>query len=478
MVKKKYLIVLFFGLMGILLFSRKSEAASVLWPIGGDNASDTYIEYGYGVRQYQSQSYIDKCKNQYGINVTEGYYNCKENHYGVDIFGIPGKTYSVVAVANGTVVGTSANYANSYAASTNYIDRNQRRTYYGLVNGGGYGNFIVIQDSSTGKCYLYGHLKAGTFRVKKGDKVTAGQEIAKMGSSGDSGHMHLHFEVRKSLNNTFTSPNTTYTYFTVTTGYNIQTENPVNYIGNSVRTPFNDGKVLQPDHDEMVLYIKYLYRAALGREASEAEAQNWANSYDKDKSLSRITNGIVLSREGLNHMGSLDNTQYIKYIYKILLLRATEPTDSEISGHLSRLNTCRWNRQDFITMICNCNEFSKYRYNTIVTKEKQKQELANVRILPIAEEGKLSMVGDLNADGRIDASDASTVLALYAANDATLEYYSYARKYADVNEDGKITCVDATFILSYYSSLSVGKIKSIEETPITEYVKNRASYID
>ena len=57
-------------------------------------------------------------------------------------------------------------------------------------------------------------------------------------------------------------------------------------------------------------------------------------------------------------------------------------------------------------------------------------------------------------------------------------YYSYARKYADVNEDGKITCVDATFILSYYSSLSVGKIKSIEETPITEYVKNRASYID
>lgn len=476
MIKKKYLLVLFFGLMGILLFSNKSEAASVLWPIGGDNAGDTYIEYGYGVRQYQSQAYVDKCKKQYGIDVTEGYYNCKENHYGVDIFGIPGKTYSVIAVANGTVVGTSANYANSYSAGTNYADMNKRRTYSGLVNGGGYGNFIVIQDSTTGKCYLYGHLKAGTITVKKGDTVTAGQEIAKMGSSGDSGHMHLHFEVRKNVSNTFSSPNTTYTYFVVTNAYNAQTENPIDYIGDSVRRPYEDPKTLQPTHEEMVLYIKYLYRASLGREASDAEAEYWANSYDKDNSLARVTNGIVLSKEGLKHMGSLDNTQYIKYIYKILLLRTSEPTDSEISGHLNRLNSCRWNRQDFNAMICNCKEFITYKFYPIVEEEKQKQELSNIECLPIAEEGKLSMVGDLDADGYIDACDASTVLALCSANEATLNKYAYAKKYADVNEDGKITAVDATYILSYYSNVAVGRIKSVKETPITEFVKNRASY--
>lgn len=476
MSKKKCLLAVLVIAASFFIFSSKSDAATVLWPIGGSNASDTYIEYGYGVRQYQSQAYIDKCKNQYGVNVSEGYYNCKENHFGVDIFGIPGQTYSVVAVADGTVVGTSANYISSYSASTNYIDRNQRRTYYGMINGGGYGNFVVIQDNNTKKCYLYGHLKGGTITVKKGDSVTAGQEIAKMGSSGDSGHMHLHFEVRKNVNNTFTSPSTAYTYFTVTTGYNVQTEDPRAYIGNGARTAFTDNKSKQPDYDEVLLYVKYLYRAALGREAGENEAKYWADSYNTDKSLARITNGIVLSKEGLNHMGSLDNTQYVKYIYKILLVRANDPTDSEISGHLNRLNNCRWNRQDFITMICNCNEFCTYDYDKIINSQKKIEEESGVDYLPIAEEGKLSMIGDLNADGCIDACDASTVLSLCAANENTWKKYSYAKKYADVNEDGKITAVDASYILSYYSGVSVGKIK-LTETPITEFVKNRKLYM-
>lgn len=229
--KKIIFLVLSIIAFALLCGMNKSEAATVLWPIGGDNAADTYIEYGYGPRTYKSQDYIDKCKRDYGIDTYEVYYQNYENHFGVDIFGNPNETYSVVAVTNGTVIGTSANYVNYERASTNYINRNQRRTYWGLVDGGGYGNFVGIRDDATGKCYFYAHLRAGTITVKKGDKVVAGQELGKMGSSGDSGHQHLHFEVRRSEFNMFTNPYGPYTYLTLTTGYGVQTENPVDYIG-------------------------------------------------------------------------------------------------------------------------------------------------------------------------------------------------------------------------------------------------------
>lgn len=56
------------------------------------------------------------------------------------------------------------------------------------------GNYIVIKHDN-GYISRYGHLFAGTFTVKKGDKVKRGQEIAKLGSSGNSECLHLHFNI-------------------------------------------------------------------------------------------------------------------------------------------------------------------------------------------------------------------------------------------------------------------------------------------
>ena len=232
---KIYFAITFIFIALIFVAGTKSNAASLLWPIGGENASETYIEYKYENRTYKSQDYIDKCKRDYNMDVYEVYYyQNNEHHYGVDIFGKPGETYSVVAVKDGTILGTSANYIGEGYASTNYINRNQRRTTDGLSNGGGYGNFVALKDDETGKCYFYAHLQAGTITVKQGDKVKAGQELGKMGSSGDSGHMHLHFEVRKTPESLFLAPYTytPYHFITITTGYNIETENPIDYIGN------------------------------------------------------------------------------------------------------------------------------------------------------------------------------------------------------------------------------------------------------
>ena len=61
---------------------------------------------------------------------------------------------------------------------------------------GGFGRVIVI-DHGRGYNTLYGHCRS--LDVKKGQRVTTGQPIGKVGSSGRATGSHLHFEVR--LNN-------------------------------------------------------------------------------------------------------------------------------------------------------------------------------------------------------------------------------------------------------------------------------------
>ena len=59
----------------------------------------------------------------------------------------------------------------------------------------GYGNFILI-DHGSGVQTAYGHIFDGTIMVSPGQHVTAGQPIARVGSTGESTGCHLHIEVR------------------------------------------------------------------------------------------------------------------------------------------------------------------------------------------------------------------------------------------------------------------------------------------
>ena len=56
------------------------------------------------------------------------------------------------------------------------------------------GNFIA-EKIGAGRYVMYAHLKPGSLKVKPGDKVAAGQIIARLGNSGNSTEPHLHLQV-------------------------------------------------------------------------------------------------------------------------------------------------------------------------------------------------------------------------------------------------------------------------------------------
>ena len=66
---------------------------------------------------------------------------------------------------------------------------------------GGFGNAVVI-DHGGGLISIYGHNSSVTVGV--GQKVKKGQQVAKIGSTGDSTGNHSHFEVR--INGNHTNP--------------------------------------------------------------------------------------------------------------------------------------------------------------------------------------------------------------------------------------------------------------------------------
>ena len=61
---------------------------------------------------------------------------------------------------------------------------------------GGFGNWVWLDAQNTlGKDFIYGHMRHYEIYVKRGDKVKAGDLIARVGSEGGSTGPHLHFEV-------------------------------------------------------------------------------------------------------------------------------------------------------------------------------------------------------------------------------------------------------------------------------------------
>ena len=119
-----------------------------------------------------NSGFIYPVPSAYSRITTYMYYSSGQYHGAVD-FGSGGiNGQPVYAVADGVVV---------TAKALNYS----------------YGNYIIIAHDN-GLYTLYAHGQAGSIRVSEYQRVTQGQQIMNVGSTGNSTGPHLHFEVRTS----------------------------------------------------------------------------------------------------------------------------------------------------------------------------------------------------------------------------------------------------------------------------------------
>lgn len=117
------------------------------------------------------------------LTITQGFHLSGKIHRGLD-FGwnsaITGsKSQPIISAESGTVISAVDGYGNT---PNNRI----------------YGNYVIV-DHGSGFYSVYGHLAKG-LKVKRGDKVSKGQQLGNMGNSGYSFGNHLHFELRKGAN--------------------------------------------------------------------------------------------------------------------------------------------------------------------------------------------------------------------------------------------------------------------------------------
>lgn len=122
-----------------------------------------------------SAGYIFPVQGCSKANIRTLAYPSYAGHTGIDVnIGVTGK--NVVAVKAGTVV-TSTALKNS---------NGEYRSY---------GEYVTINHGD-GTVTLYAHMLAGSRKVSPGQKVTQGQVIGTVGSTGNSTGTHLHFEVQ------------------------------------------------------------------------------------------------------------------------------------------------------------------------------------------------------------------------------------------------------------------------------------------
>lgn len=129
---------------------------------------------GYVFPIAQGEGRLDTTYGQYGTSSQGGYGGA---HNGIDI----------VAAA-----GTNIHAASD---STVYYSGWDPWTHDGT---GGYGYCVVLKDSA-GNYQIYGHMQSNP-GLTRGSKITSGQVIGKVGSSGNTpGGAHLHYEIRNGM---------------------------------------------------------------------------------------------------------------------------------------------------------------------------------------------------------------------------------------------------------------------------------------
>lgn len=150
----------------VVVIDPKTGTESIAEKIDEELQSAIESEEAPGFSDVVAMEFVLPCEAESAYIACEfrGY----KGHTGLDIGSLKGKEASVFAAADGTV--TEVNYGKT-----------------------GHGYYIII-DHGNGYQTLYSH--CSKMFVNVNDIVKAGDKIAKMGSTGNSTGIHLHFEIR------------------------------------------------------------------------------------------------------------------------------------------------------------------------------------------------------------------------------------------------------------------------------------------
>ena len=203
--------------------------------------------------------------------------------------------HDVYAVADGTVVTATDSGCTGSHRSDGYPKcskgANCPATKLNKNGKGSYANWIIIRHG-TNVYSLYAHLSTESFKVKVGDTVKQGQNIAKTGSAGNVTGPHLHFELRIGGNST---------------GY---AKNPASYLSRENVTPEIDPVTTTPSIWKNSDSYTVGNSATLTWNSVDNATGYWFSVWYKGEQI--VTTQVSGSSEyTLNNLGEGEYTAYI-----------------------------------------------------------------------------------------------------------------------------------------------------------------------
>lgn len=144
--------------------------AKAQWPIDGKFGSTFKVTSPFGWRMHPVRK-------------------VKAHHNGVDLWG-PAETIYIESMFDGTVI---------------FAGPSKTKNSDGSV--GGFGYHVQVRFQFRGEWYVatFAHMKQGSIKVKKGQKIEAGTVLGIMGATGMVNGRHLHLELTKGKNYKWTS---------------------------------------------------------------------------------------------------------------------------------------------------------------------------------------------------------------------------------------------------------------------------------
>lgn len=212
-------------------------------------------------------------------NISTGF---STNHPGIDYAYMAGTP--VFASADGKVVFVKSGETRQWIANSASDPFLVAGTIRPLTNAD-YGNYMIV-DHGDGHRTLYAHLLPNSPRFKVGDIVKKGQQIASIGSTGNSTGNHLHFEliisgVKSKLsdhfdsefNNYYTGGNNMSNMYGTPNQYDLENAESMRVCVDTQNAVLTGKYIKTTEHDAQIKSLKDEFEATLSKAKADAYAE-------------------------------------------------------------------------------------------------------------------------------------------------------------------------------------------------------------